>query len=145
MIMYFLYTFMPSNYPIIASFIMYPYVYLVFALPFLFFFANIVNPGYILSHQIQLHEYTATEDPKRPLHGKFCDFCQLFINRATYHCFRCNHCVANYDHHCSIMVKCVGGVNLAVFYLFVLAINAVYMSSIAIVIYDLIWGNKVSK
>lgn len=98
----------------------------------------IIDPGYVLDHEISEAEYESTSDKKRPKDGKFCEYCKLFTKRKTNHCFQCHHCVSNFDHHCGIMGRCVGRTNVVLFYLFVIIANTLYLGLIILGVYELI-------
>lgn len=51
-----------------------------------------------------------------------CKDCEKWINteEGTIHCTICKICIEGYDHHCSLMNKCIGKNNLKAFYLYVL-------------------------
>jgi hypothetical protein len=52
-----------------------------------------------------------------------CSVCESLTNvqamKITYHCYCCDICIEDYDHHCPWTSKCVGGGNLLPFYVFV--------------------------
>lgn len=47
-----------------------------------------------------------------------CQFCNVFRERETTHCYDCNACVLELDHHCPWTGKCIGKNNLPFFYAF---------------------------
>ena len=49
---------------------------------------------------------------------KFCKKCGV-VDHSTYHCEDCDVCIREYDHHCGVIGKCIGGGNLVIFYVFV--------------------------
>ncbi len=112
-------------------------------LPILLFLVMFIDPGYVLDHEIQEGEYEQTDDKKRPKDGKYCEYCKLFVNRKTGHCFQCHHCVSNFDHHCGIMARCVGKTNVFLFYGFVILANVIYMGMIMLVFYKFVIVSKV--
>eukprot|EP01017_Pseudomicrothorax_dubius_P041831 TRINITY_DN674_c0_g1_i3.p1 TRINITY_DN674_c0_g1~~TRINITY_DN674_c0_g1_i3.p1 ORF type:complete len:136 (-),score=7.36 TRINITY_DN674_c0_g1_i3:94-501(-) len=63
--------------------------------------------------------------------GKICRTCHVLRAERTYHCFDCDVCVEEYDHHCPWTSKCIGRGNIRSFYAFVLTsmISLVYSMS----------------
>ncbi len=51
-----------------------------------------------------------------------------------HHCYDCNACVRNLDHHCPWTSKCVGEGNLHVFYAFVTLVQALFCYAVVIII-----------
>ena len=53
----------------------------------------------------------------------FCENCKFYLNKCSYasHCFDCNICIENYDHHCVWTSHCIGKYNLYSFYIFTIA------------------------
>jgi hypothetical protein len=47
-----------------------------------------------------------------------CPYCIDSITEKTVHCYNCNKCVDNYDHHCIWISNCVGEKNIKYFILF---------------------------
>mmetsp|Transcript_17257 Transcript_17257/g.17193 ORF Transcript_17257/g.17193 Transcript_17257/m.17193 type:complete len:185 (-) Transcript_17257:67-621(-) len=64
----------------------------------------------------------------------FCDKCWRIKDLKTVHCSECCVCVSNYDHHCIVMGKCIGGGNIRYFYAFVLTgmIGVFYLFTVII-------------
>ncbi|CBZ35429.1 hypothetical protein, conserved [Leishmania donovani] len=62
---------------------------------------------------------------KDPLEGNvqlvFCRECQLRRPPRCAHCYQCNVCVLEHDHHCSVLGGCVGVRNLRWFTLYLLS------------------------
>ena len=110
-------------------------------LPFLLLLESLVDPGFVLDHEIFEEEYDATNDGKRPKNGKYCEHCRIFVNRKTGHCWTCNHCVSRFDHHCGIMGKCVGATNAVVFYGFVILANIIYMGMVVLTFYHYVFAS----
>ena len=53
-----------------------------------------------------------------------CQFCNIFREQGTSHCYDCNACVLELDHHCPWTGKCIGKYNLRYFYGFLWSISA---------------------
>ena len=62
----------------------------------------IINPGII---------YSDTNNNEKLYCGS-CKFLYPYTNKKMIHCFFCNICVCNYDHHCGVIGKCVGKYNI---------------------------------
>jgi hypothetical protein len=55
---------------------------------------------------------------------KYCNECKLWISNAksTEHCFDCNICIEEHDHHCVWTGKCISQKNKLFFYIFIISI-----------------------
>mmetsp|Transcript_30764 Transcript_30764/g.38553 ORF Transcript_30764/g.38553 Transcript_30764/m.38553 type:complete len:211 (-) Transcript_30764:69-701(-) len=64
-----------------------------------------------------------------------CGMCKIHRPKGASHCYDCNVCVHELDHHCPWTGKCIGQKNLNFFYSFVtlLCVNIVYIIVCAIV------------
>lgn len=47
--------------------------------------------------------------------NNYCEKCQIRMVRGTRHCTTCDVCVAEYDHHCIFLGKCIGRDNMGEF------------------------------
>ena len=95
-------------------------------------FAFIINPGIIYS-----------DKDKNDNEKIYCDTCKFLYpknNEDMEHCFMCNICICNYDHHCDVIGKCVGKYNKILFYIFVLSSFA-FVFSFCIVLFNFLLGN----
>jgi palmitoyltransferase ZDHHC9/14/18 len=52
-----------------------------------------------------------------------CNFCQVVRPSTAHHCYDCDVCVDNLDHHCPWTGKCIGRKTLMRFYVFLLAVS----------------------
>ena len=59
------------------------------------------------------------------------EFCNTIRAPRTSHCYDCNACVLELDHHCPWMGKCVGKYNLCYFYAFLWAIATLFLFTAA--------------
>jgi len=77
----------------------------------------------------------AVDDPKalgRPIQGKpFCSICQVTVRLDSKHCWECNKCVANFDHHCPWLNNCIGALNYASFFVSVWSLLAMLTALLA--------------
>ncbi len=86
----------------------------VFQLSFTLLF--ILNPGYPKNNQGRQY------GEPRPKY-KMCNKCGFWveIDKNVNHCYECNICIEGYDHHCSIICKCIGRRNKYLFYVFMIS------------------------
>ena len=87
----------------------------------------IINPGII---------YSDTNSNEKLYCGN-CKFLYPYSNKKMIHCFFCNICVCNYDHHCGVIGKCVGKYNIIIFMILNLSGFAFFIVLI-IIIFNLI-------
>ena len=93
----------------------------------------IVNPGIIYSDK------DSNENEKI-----YCDSCKFLFpksNEDMEHCYRCNICICNYDHHCDVIGKCVGKYNKILFIMFVLNSFA-FVFGFSIVLFNFLLGKE---
>jgi hypothetical protein len=62
------------------------------------------------------------------------DYCKVWREPKWSHCYECNACVKELDHHCPWTSKCVGAANLKVFYAFVTLVQTLFCYAIIIII-----------
>lgn len=77
-------------------------------------------------------------------HVTLCSLCNIFRAKGTAHCYDCNSCVEQLDHHCPWTGKCVGKYNLMPFYAFLWAITGSLVYVIAALLTWLL-GKVVTK
>ena len=87
----------------------------------------IINPGIIYSDS----------NNNEKLYCGSCKFLYPYTNKKMIHCFFCNICVCNYDHHCGVIGKCVGEYNIIIFMILNLCGFAFFIVLI-IIIFNLI-------
>ena len=58
---------------------------------------------------------TRLYNPMRCSFGGYCTQCQVLKLQRTRHCYDCDRCVRNFDHHCMWLGNCVGCANYSVF------------------------------
>lgn len=65
---------------------------------------------------------------------RFCNRCSIIREKGTVHCSDCCVCIRNYDHHCIVIGKCIGGGNILYFNIFVFSglIGMVYLLAVII-------------
>ena len=59
-----------------------------------------------------------------------CSYCMTLKTQKAQHCYDCGVCIVNYDHHCDVIGKCIGGNNLCLFYSFVASFPIFFIFSI---------------
>ena len=75
----------------------------------------IINPGIIYSDN-----KSKNNKNEQKIYCGACKFLYPNSNKKMEHCYTCNICVCNYDHHCGVVGKCVGKYNTILFSSFVL-------------------------
>mmetsp|Transcript_15376 Transcript_15376/g.17405 ORF Transcript_15376/g.17405 Transcript_15376/m.17405 type:complete len:259 (+) Transcript_15376:113-889(+) len=51
--------------------------------------------------------------------GTLCRYCNIYRDYGTRHCYDCNACIYEHDHHCPWTGKCIGGNNIRYFNFFI--------------------------
>ena len=89
--------------------------YLLFFLSYTYIF--LANPG-----MPTINENSFIGKPREQY--KYCNECKMWVSnkKTTEHCFECNVCVEDYDHHCPWTGKCIAKNNIFFFYVFISAI-----------------------
>ena len=82
----------------------------------------ISDPGIIEKNQSE----PDLEDNDRVI----CTYCNTTKKQRGQHCHDCGVCIFNYDHHCDVIGKCIGGKNLFLFYIFVFLLPVFFIVSI---------------
>ena len=96
---------------------------LFFIITFLImFFLFISDPGIVYNGKNN-HEL---EDAK----NYSCSYCMTLKTQKAQHCYDCGVCIKNYDHHCDVIGKCIGGNNICLFYSFVASFPIFFIFSI---------------
>ena len=75
----------------------------------------IINPGIIYSDN-----KSKNNKNEQKIYCGACKFLYPNSNKKMEHCYTCNICVCNYDHHCGVVGKCVGKYNIILFPAFAL-------------------------
>ena len=99
------------NHVLLTSFIMYTLKSLHYGVMFTMV---LKNPGIMSSHDYYVGPEVDVKGGRRP---RPCETCRVISHKAE-HCFRCDVCIEDVDHHCPWMNKCVAKGNLVEFYLF---------------------------
>ncbi|KAL4491259.1 hypothetical protein ABPG72_021645 [Tetrahymena utriculariae] len=92
-----------------------------------FMLTALKNPG-ISSAKYQILNEQDVVSIKR-----YCKPCQILRPKGTSHCYDCDVCIKEYDHHCPWTGKCIGYGNLQVFYIFVMSVMTFMIYSILLV------------
>lgn len=105
------------------------FIYMMMMLTLIFLLLTaITDPGIILLNQVScLEENHDTQSEKGGLANRhiinrgirlssdsYCEICDLNIDSRfnSRHCYDCNVCIRNHDHHCPWMGQCVGEGNI---------------------------------
>lgn len=62
---------------------------------------------------------------------EFCKRCNIYKPPRAVHCEDCDACVANFDHHCSLLNNCIGQRNFKYYFwlMFLLFLNFVHVAN----------------
>jgi palmitoyltransferase ZDHHC9/14/18 len=71
---------------------------------------------------------------------RYCTPCDLYRPKEAYHCYDCELCVVELDHHCPWTGKCIGKRNLQFFYFFLIAltVHTLYVVVASIAYYSIL-------
>lgn len=88
-----------------------------------FFFTIIVNPG-IPDRKYYYKNYINNIKKKDKSEYDRCKICNIITPKVlnVTHCYYCDVCVVNQDHHCTCLGKCVGKNNCILFYMAIVTI-----------------------
>ena len=75
---------------------------------------SLFNPGYPKNNFGRNFGYPRSE-------YTLCSSCNFYVKKSHYshHCFDCDICIENYDHHCPWTGHCIGKNNIYTFYVFI--------------------------
>lgn len=78
------------------------------------------DPGYIPKQTREELEFQRKRMEEEGLSGTFtvCQFCNVIRTAQTTHCYDCDSCVIELDHHCPWTGHCIAKANLTPFYVF---------------------------
>lgn len=90
----------------------------VFAMNFLYYYAKtaLSSPGIASSSQ--------QPDLLTRRSQRYCVPCRIIRPLGTKHCYFCDVCIIDMDHHCPWVGKCIGRDNLCLFYKFLVSVFA---------------------
>ena len=114
------------------------------------FRAGCSDPG-ILPKQYIINSEQKKDSPiKRVIRGhiygiKYCSTCDIFRPPRPSHCFKCDNCVQQFDHHCDWLGNDIGKRNYKFFYLLVFCLFIEDLYQIGFCIYVLLNNLKKEK
>ncbi|XP_071500497.1 palmitoyltransferase ZDHHC4-like [Diadema antillarum] len=98
------------------------YTWFVWCL-WLYLFCCGTDPGVIskttLHHYGDVYEF----DEELYLTGRKCWTCGITKPARSKHCVTCDHCVHRFDHHCTWLNNCIGGLNVRYFLLLLMSLT----------------------
>ena len=74
-----------------------------------------------------------------------CPDCEVVRTDRSRHCSICNKCVERFDHHCPWINGCVGTANHGVFVIFILAMEALLISTTVVLLMNYDCHNNKDK
>lgn len=81
------------------------------------------DPGILKKQAIEALDRDFEENPTRVTRkGLFCNRCNIYRPYTAVHCYDCDACIEEYDHHCPWTGHCIGKGNLQWFYSFLLTL-----------------------
>lgn len=95
----------------------------------------LLNPGIIIKNQ------------KGYRHTGYCRRCNIYFlpEENVYHCYDCNICVKKFDHHCSVVRKCITKKNFCLFISMIVNFVILYVYSLVILVFYLVGYYKEIK
>ena len=99
--------------------------YLIFIISYLY--TILINPG--IPERKYYSEYIMSKNIDETKWMK-CQKCNIFIPRELHisHCYDCDICVKEQDHHCPWTGKCIGKNNLKSFYVFIYSLLTFFVN-----------------
>lgn len=97
----------------------------------LFFLTYLINPGTVgksagnIPFTVLLAKYEAKW---------LCPYCEIIVTHQSKHCYVCNKCTDNFDHHCNWVNNCIGKRNIHVFVLYLISMVLLLVQSILVVV-----------
>ena len=89
------------------------YSFMILKLLAVFLFFTIAQKKNFVENSIEL----PPTNWNRPLQS-YCEICNIIQGYRTYHCKKCEKCIASYDHHCFWVGSCIGELNHFRFFLY---------------------------
>lgn len=107
-----------------------------------YLFTSLRNPGQVVKPKnLKFSKIIENRDPKT-----LCPFCEVSYTQDSRHCFICNKCVHNFDHHCPWLNNCVGRDNHLVFYAYITTLLVYFIMLNTMCILSLVnWGHTFHK
>ena len=98
---------------------------------FSYSFTVFINPGIVL------------ESPKNCKIDNFCRKCNIYYDKKKIsHCEDCDICIEGYDHHCSVLRKCIAKNNKITFWCTIISFILIYIFTLINVIIYLVYYYK---
>lgn len=111
------------------------FINIFYALSFIFFVLSwLIKPRTLKSSQASIPVSTLLSriDPKH-----ICPYCEVITKPTSKHCYVCNECVEDFDHHCNWVSNCIGKRNHFIFLMFLLNSLALILASVSVIIYEI--------
>jgi len=74
---------------------------------------------------VKASEHGIETEEANPEDVLYCRYCESSVRLDSKHCWDCNKCVANFDHHCPWLNTCIGARNYGSFYVAIWSMLAV--------------------
>ena len=94
----------------------------------------IVNPGIIYSDGEKV-------DYNERIYCRYCKYLYPKSNKKLEHCSSCGICICNIDHHCGVVGKCVGKLNIVIFFMFIVG-NSLFMLCFYLIVFSFMFFKK---
>jgi palmitoyltransferase ZDHHC13/17 len=105
------------------------YISMLMIVMMLFFILNLSDPGFQGYNLLKYLDNDNNITPRKLLLGllhkninidDYCPYCIVQKNEANKikHCYFCNRCIKDYDHHCYWVDNCIGANNINLFFIF---------------------------
>lgn len=92
-----------------------------------FIVTSLSNPGIIIDEQLSKESWLNIVIKDEINVKSMCPYCKVKKLKLSKHCFICDHCIRERDHHCNVLGNCIAGNNVK-FYLIFLIVFLCYVA-----------------
>ena len=125
-------TILAPLYQLMSTFLVFLYLFILGLVCTCYLAMFLKNPG-IVSKNRNVVRFNDEEGNGKDEYT--CRTCLTKEEDGAFHCYDCNVCIKEHDHHCIWVGKCVGGNNLILFYIFVGSIPLYFVFVMVLSVY----------